>query len=43
MLEKRYTEFGGKITVMIQNARGHYPLTPSDPQPAVEFITRMAR
>ena len=43
VLEKRYTEFGGKITVMIQNARGHYPLAPSDPQPAVEFITRMAR
>jgi pimeloyl-ACP methyl ester carboxylesterase len=43
VLEKRYTELGGKITVILQNARGHYPLAPSDPQPAVEFITRMAR
>jgi pimeloyl-ACP methyl ester carboxylesterase len=40
--EKRYTELGGKITVLVQNGQGHYPLAPSDPQPAVKFITGTA-
>ena len=39
MLEKRYTELGGKVKVLVQNGQGHYPLAPSDPKPAVDFIT----
>ncbi|HTL17862.1 MAG TPA: hypothetical protein VL793_11540, partial [Patescibacteria group bacterium] len=37
-LEKRYTALGGKITVLVQNGQGHYPLAPKDPKPAVDFI-----
>jgi pimeloyl-ACP methyl ester carboxylesterase len=42
VLEKRYTELGGKITVLVQKGQGHYPLSPKDPQQAVDFITRNA-
>lgn len=38
-LEKRYTALGGKITVLVQNGQGHYPLAPNDPKEAVDFIT----
>src|SRR6185437_5745330 len=37
-LEKRYTDVGGKITVLVQNGQGHYPLAPKDPKLAVDFI-----
>ena len=39
VLEQRYRELGGKTTVLVQNAQGHYPLAPRDPQPVVDFIT----
>ena len=42
VLEKRYTELGGKITVLVQDGQGHYPLAPQDPKPAVDFITSNA-
>jgi pimeloyl-ACP methyl ester carboxylesterase len=42
VLEKRYAELGGKITVLVQKGQGHYPLSPKDPQQAVDFITRNA-
>jgi len=43
MLEKRYKELGGSITVIIKEGEGHYPLTPKDPKPVVEFIAAKAR
>jgi hypothetical protein len=42
VLEKRYTELGGKITVLLQASQGHYPLAPKDPKPAADFITSNA-
>ena len=39
VLEKRYTELGGKITVLVQDGQAHYPLAPNDPKLAVDFIT----
>ncbi|MGH7969164.1 MAG: alpha/beta fold hydrolase [Limisphaerales bacterium] len=38
VLEKRYSELGGKITVLVEDGQGHYLLAPKDPKPAVEFI-----
>jgi pimeloyl-ACP methyl ester carboxylesterase len=43
VLEKRYRELGGKITVLVQNGHGHYPLAPNDPKPVVDFITSNAQ
>jgi pimeloyl-ACP methyl ester carboxylesterase len=43
VLEKRYRELGGKVTVLVQKGQGHYPLAPNDPKPAVDFITSNAR
>ena len=39
MAEKRYKELGGKMTVVVQQSGGRFPLAPCDPRPAVEFIT----
>lgn len=39
VLEKRYRQLGGKVTVLVQDGQGHYPLGPKDPKTAVEFIT----
>lgn len=38
--QKRYQELGGRITVMINEGAGHYPLSPKDPQPVVDFIIK---
>jgi len=38
VLEKRYRELGGKVTVIVQEGAGHFPTGPKDPQPVVEFI-----
>jgi pimeloyl-ACP methyl ester carboxylesterase len=38
--QKRYQELGGRITVMIKEGEGHYPLAPKDPQPVVDFIIK---
>jgi pimeloyl-ACP methyl ester carboxylesterase len=37
--EKRYKELGGRITVIVKEGEGHFPTSPRDPQPVVEFIT----
>jgi hypothetical protein len=37
-VEKRYRELGGKITVLMREGAGHYPLGPSDPKAATDFI-----
>jgi len=40
VIEKRYKELGGQITVIIKEGEGHYPLAPKDPQPVVDFIVK---
>lgn len=37
--EQRYRELGGAITVVIQDGNAHFPLSPRDVRPVVEFIT----
>lgn len=39
VVEKRYEELGGKITIIINEGEGHYPLAPKDTKPVVDFIT----
>ena len=36
--EKRYKELGGKITVLVTEGEGHFPLSRKDPKPVVDFI-----
>ena len=36
--EKRYKELGGRMTVIVDEGKGHYPTAPRDPKPVVEFI-----
>ena len=43
VLEKRYKELGGPITVIIKEGEGHYPLAPKDPKVVVDFITEKTR
>jgi pimeloyl-ACP methyl ester carboxylesterase len=38
VVEKRYKELGGPITVIIQEGAGHYPLAPKDSTPVLDFI-----
>ena len=38
VVEKRYKELGGPITVIVKEGEGHYPLAPKDPKPVVDFI-----
>ncbi len=42
VVEKRYQELGGTITIIIKEGQGHYPLAPIDPQPVVDFICTAA-
>lgn len=37
-VERRYKGLGGKMTVFIDDGRGHYPTAPRDPGPVVEAI-----
>jgi pimeloyl-ACP methyl ester carboxylesterase len=39
VLEKRYKDLGGRVTVIVQEGAGHFPTAPKDPRPVVEFIT----
>jgi hypothetical protein len=39
VIEKRYKDLGGSITVIVREGEGHYPLGPNDPKPVVDFIT----
>jgi pimeloyl-ACP methyl ester carboxylesterase len=38
VVEKRYKELGGKITVLVAEGEGHFPLSRRDPKPVVDFI-----
>jgi pimeloyl-ACP methyl ester carboxylesterase len=37
-IEKKYKELGGKMTVIVKEGEGHFPLSPKDPKPVVDFI-----
>lgn len=39
LVEKKYHELGGQITVIFQKGEGHFPTGPRDPKPVVDFIT----
>ena len=43
VLEKRYRELGGQVTVIVQEGAGHFPTAPKDLRPVVEFITSRQR
>jgi hypothetical protein len=43
VIEKRYKKLGGKIKVIVEKGKGHYPLSPVDPKPVVDFITKAAK
>jgi len=36
VVEKRYKELGGKITVLVAEGEGHFPLSRKDPKPVVD-------
>jgi hypothetical protein len=36
--ERRYKELGGRMTVVVDEGKGHYPTAPRDPKPVVELI-----
>jgi hypothetical protein len=38
--EKRYQELGGRITIIIKEGEGHYPLAPKERQPVLDFIIK---
>ena len=38
VVEKRYKELGGPITVLVKEGEGHFPIAPKDPKPIVDFI-----
>ena len=40
VVEKRYKELGGRITVIVKEGEGHYPLAPKDPKAVADLITR---
>ena len=42
VVEKRYKELGGVITVIVKEGEGHYPLGPRDLKPVVDFITQQS-
>lgn len=38
LLEKRYKELGGAVTVIVEEGKGHFPTSPRDLKPVVDFI-----
>jgi pimeloyl-ACP methyl ester carboxylesterase len=36
--ERRYRELGGRLSVLIEDGKGHFPTAPKDPKPVVDFI-----
>jgi pimeloyl-ACP methyl ester carboxylesterase len=40
VLEKRYQELGGQITVILKEGEGHFPTAQKDPKPIVGFILK---
>jgi hypothetical protein len=42
VIEERYRELGGQITVIVKEGEGHYPLAPKDPKAVTDLITKEA-
>ena len=42
VVEKRYKEPGGEITVIVKDGAGHFPLAAGNPKVVVDLITRGA-
>jgi hypothetical protein len=42
VVEWRYKVLGGRITVIVKEGQGHYPLAPTDPKAVADLITREA-
>jgi pimeloyl-ACP methyl ester carboxylesterase len=40
VVQERYKQLGGRITVIVENGGGHYPLAPMDIEPVVYFIVK---
>lgn len=40
VVEKRYREIGGRITVIVNEGVGHHPTGPNNPKPVLDFIMR---
>jgi pimeloyl-ACP methyl ester carboxylesterase len=38
VLEKRYQQLRGRVTVLVEDGKGHFPTTPKDTKPVVDFI-----
>jgi pimeloyl-ACP methyl ester carboxylesterase len=38
VVERRYKELGGRITVIVREGEGHFPLPPNDPKAVVDLI-----
>ncbi len=43
VVEKRYKDLGGKITVLVTEGEGHFPVSRKDPKPVVDFILSQQR
>jgi hypothetical protein len=43
VVEKKYNELGGQITVIVKEGEGHFPTTPRNPKSVVDFITAHAK
>jgi hypothetical protein len=43
VVEKRYKELGGQITVIVSEGEGHYSLASRNRQPVVDFIVKNAK
>jgi pimeloyl-ACP methyl ester carboxylesterase len=43
VVERRYKELGGQITVVVREGEGHFPLAPKDPKSVVDFIVGHSR
>jgi hypothetical protein len=39
-VEKQYELLNGRITVILKDGLGHYPLGPENPHPVIDFISR---
>ncbi|HET6383725.1 MAG TPA: alpha/beta hydrolase [Armatimonadota bacterium] len=42
VVEERYRELGGQITIILKDGEGHYPVAPSDVSPVVGFVAKSA-
>ena len=38
VVEERYKELGGKVTVLVTEGEGHFPVSRKDANPVMDFI-----